>query len=116
MPPSIDMFWLIHAVYYGLPGGILMIAAFLSNAFSVGYARGLNEEAGRYKTAYVIALTGLFMVGWTVHFWNTTYVLVMFLMGAGTFLLDAATEQDTQRSRRRASGQTRDLGRARMRA
>lgn len=116
MPPSIDMFWLIHAVYYGLPGGILMMAAFLSSAFSVGYAKGLNEETSRYKTAYVIALTGLFMVGWTVHFWNTTYVLVMFLMGAGTFLLDAATEQDTPRSRRRASAQTRGLGRARTRS
>lgn len=116
MPPSIDMFWLIHAVYYGLPGGILMMAAFLSNAFSVGYAKGLDEETSRYKTAYVIALTGLFMVGWTVHFWNTTYVLVMFLMGAGTFLLDSGTEQDTSRSGRRAAGQTRDIRRARTRS
>ena len=116
MPPSIDMFWLIHAVYYGLPGGILMMAAFLSNAFSVGYAKGLDEEASRYKTAYVIAMTGLFLVGWTVHFWNTTYVLVMFLMGSGTFLLDSATDTDTRRSRRQTSVQTRDLRRARSRA
>ncbi len=100
MPPSIDMFWLAHAVFYGLPGGILMLAAFLCAIFKAGFLNGLDEETSRYKTAYVIAMTGLFLVGWTVHFWNTTYVLAMFLLGSGVFFSELSAEPDTVSSRR----------------
>ena len=110
MPPSIDMFWLAHAVYYGLPGGILMLAAFLCTISRVGFHKASDEEASRYKTAYVIAMTGLFLVGWTVHFWNTTYVLVMFLLGSGAFFPDLSTEPDTSSSRRRQSRPDARLG------
>jgi len=30
----------------------------------------------------------MFVAGWGVHFWNETYVLLMFLMGSGVWLLD----------------------------
>ena len=33
-------------------------------------------------------MTGFFLVGWTVHFWMATYVLFMFLLGSGMWLLE----------------------------
>ncbi len=33
-------------------------------------------------------MVGMFLAGWAVHFWNETYVLMMFLMGSGVWLLD----------------------------
>ena len=33
-------------------------------------------------------MTAFFVVAWTVHFWNATYVLFMFLMGSGVWMLD----------------------------
>ncbi len=33
-------------------------------------------------------MVSLFVAGWAVHFWNEPYVLLMFLMGSGVWLLD----------------------------
>ena len=37
-------------------------------------------------------MTAFFMVGWTVHFWGATYVLFLFLLGSGVWILDAKSE------------------------
>lgn len=88
MPPSIDMFWLYHAVLFGIPAGIFMIGGFLAMFISIAFRKGLDEQRLRYRTAYLIMMTGYFLVGWTVHFWNATYVLFLFLHGSGSWLLD----------------------------
>lgn len=88
MPPSIDMFWLIHAVLYGIPAAILMLLTLLLPLLSIGLLKGLNDRLEQYRAGYVIAMTGFFLVGWTVHFWSATYVLFLFLLGSGLWLLD----------------------------
>jgi hypothetical protein len=88
MPPSIDMFWLYHAVLFGIPAGVLMMGAFLTMFMSIAFRKGIDEQRVRYRTAYLIMMTGYFLVGWTVHFWNATYVLFLFLLGSGSWLLD----------------------------
>ncbi|HEV7717958.1 MAG TPA: O-antigen ligase domain-containing protein, partial [Arsenicitalea sp.] len=55
----------------------------------------------QYRAAFLIAMASLFLVGWMVHFWNATYVLFMFLMGSGVWLLDSdASGPATLASRR----------------
>lgn len=98
MPPSIDMFWLVPAVRHGIPAGILMILTFFSATLSVGLRKGLDERLTVCRTAYLITMTGFFLVGWTVHYWNATYVLFIFLMGSGLWLLDAGTENNASAS------------------
>jgi hypothetical protein len=93
MPPSIDMFWLIHAVQHGLPAGILMMLFFGFVYVTVSLKKGLDDRLEAYRTAYLITMTGFFLVGWTVHFWNATYVLFLFLLGSGVWLLDVPVEQ-----------------------
>jgi hypothetical protein len=89
MPSSIDMFWLIHAVYYGIPAAILMLLTFLLPVVSIGFLKGLDERLEQYRTGYLVTMCGFFLVGWTVHFWNSTYVLFLFLLGSGLWMLDA---------------------------
>lgn len=89
MPSSIDMFWLIHAVYYGIPAAILMLLTFLLPVLGVGFLKGLDERLEQYRTGYLVTMCGFFLVGWTVHFWNSTYVLFLFLLGSGLWMLDA---------------------------
>lgn len=89
MPASIDMFWLIHAVFYGIPAAILMLLTFLLPLLGVGLRKDLNEGLKQYRTGYLIAMCGFFLVGWTVHFWNSTYVLFLFLLASGLWILDA---------------------------
>ncbi|WP_315925077.1 O-antigen ligase family protein [Mesorhizobium sp. SP-1A] len=96
MTSSIDMFWLANAIFYGLPGGLAMFLAYLSTVFGVGAAKGLGRKAVVYRTAFLIMMTGFFMVGWTVHFWNATYVLFLFLLGSGAFLAEPAASGDEE--------------------
>jgi hypothetical protein len=91
--PSIDMFWLIHAVRHGIPAGILALLFLFSAFVAVGLRKGLSGQLLEYRTAYLITMFGFFIVGWTVHFWNATYALFMFLVGSGIWLLDAKVDQ-----------------------
>jgi hypothetical protein len=100
MPPSIDMFWLIYAVRHGLPAGILLFFAFASACLAVAFKRGLDERQDAYRLAYLVTMAGFFLVGWTVYFWNATYVLFMFLVGSGMWLLDV--ESDRSKPKRRS--------------
>jgi hypothetical protein len=105
MPGSIDMFWLYSAVLFGLPAGLAMFFAFLSTVWSIGLKRGLDPMRIRYRTAFLIVMTGYFLVGWTVHFWNATYILFLFLMGSGSWLTEVEKPVTRFASRRRALGQ-----------
>jgi len=89
MPPSIDMFWLYNAITYGLPSAIAIMAAFVAAFASISLKTFLSEQLKAFKLAYLASMASLFWVGWTVHFWNATYVLFLFMLGSGVWLLDA---------------------------
>lgn len=95
MGDSVDCFWLIPPIRYGLPGGAAMVVAFFSVYWSVARAKGLDAREMSFRIGYLGVLTGLFVVGWMVHFWGQTYVLLMFLLGAGAWFQDVG-----QRNRR----------------
>ena len=88
MEPSIDMFWLINFVRFGYPGGILMFLTFAWVFFSTALKKGLTEQQNDYRTAYLISMIGVFTVGWTVHFWNAPYLLIMFYLGSVSWIQD----------------------------
>lgn len=104
MPPSIDMFWLIHAVRYGLLGGFFMLLAFFANVITVGAKKGLSHKLQEYRTAYLLCMTGYFIAGWTVHYWNATYVLFLFMLGSGVWLLDADESEPVRHNERPQRG------------
>lgn len=96
MGPSIDMFWLYHWIIYGVPSGLLMMLTFLASVISVARARPLDPALAVYKTAHLVSMAFFFLVGWTVHFWDATYVLFLVLLGSGAWLAEA--EQTRARS------------------
>jgi hypothetical protein len=55
---------------------------------AVGFKKGLDDKITAYRTAFLIAMTGFFLVGCTVHFWDAAYVLLLFPMGSGVWILD----------------------------
>ncbi|SIT06887.1 O-antigen ligase [Roseivivax lentus] len=87
MSGSMDMFWLVPAVKYGLPAGILMHVAFLGMFVMVMLKKGLSERAQTYRTGILISLVGFYLAGWTVHYWKVVYVLFLLLLGASSWLL-----------------------------
>lgn len=95
MGPSVDNFWLIIPMRYGLPGGFLFSLAFAAIYLRVSFSRQPSTERTDYRTAYLITMTALFLIGWSVHFWGPPYVLLMLLMGSGIWFLEPETEQST---------------------
>ena len=85
---SIDNFWLFLAVHYGLPAAFLMLLAFFSIFLPVGFKKGLDARLTAYRTGFLITMTAFFLVAWTVHFWDAAYVVFLFLMGSGVWMLD----------------------------
>jgi len=92
MSTSFDMFWLLNAVTFGLLGGVFMMMAFFSTTIALIRAKISDKKVSAYRKALVFTLIGFFLVGWTVHFWNATYVLLVFLFGCCQWLRDYADE------------------------
>jgi hypothetical protein len=90
---SIDNFWLFEAIRYGLPAALFMLVAFFSVFLAVAFRKGLDHRSDEYRTGFLIAMTFFFLIGWTVHFWDTAYVLFLFLMGSGVWMLDAQAKE-----------------------
>jgi O-antigen ligase len=88
MSSSIDNFWLFHAVRYGLPAAFLMPLAFFSIFLAVSRKKGLDRRQVEYRTGFLITMAAFFVVAWTVHFWDSAYVVFLFLMGSGVWMLD----------------------------
>lgn len=89
MTTSIDMYWIVDAVRHGIPAGFFVMLTFFSIYLPVAYKSGLDQRTQVYRTAYLMAMTGFFLVGWTVYFWNATYVVFIFALGSGAWILDA---------------------------
>ncbi len=82
MPPSVDNFWLLTAMRYGMPASLGITAVIVYMVLRIGRTPGtvLVRDAGR---AWGFTLAGFALVGCTVHFWNATFVLFFFFLGSG---------------------------------
>lgn len=89
MSDSMDNFWLLIAVRYGLPGWLMFVGAMMGLLWAVAHRKGIPEEWRRARHAWAFTLFGITVAAATVHLWNALFVLFLFLIGAGAWLLDA---------------------------
>lgn len=82
---SVDNFWLLTAMRYGIPGLLLIALAVGFSASSIMRAQDLTEEETRYRTGYMIALCGMVLVLSTVAIWGAPVPLTMAYLGAGAW-------------------------------
>jgi O-Antigen ligase len=82
---SIDNFWLVTMVRYGLPAFFALAAGIFVLLFGL---RRDNAVPASLKIAWGTSCIGLVIAASTVHLWNQTFVLFMFLLGAGGFLIE----------------------------
>jgi len=94
---SMDNFWLVMAVRYGIPGFVLI---------ALGYAAGLWRVARRsfapggilsqMRLGWMITFIGLSFSLSTVHVWTAIYSFVFFLFASGLWLVYAEDGADGQ--------------------
>ncbi len=88
MGGSMDNFWLVTAVRYGIPGFVFMAGGFLSICFGLGRLRSLSFQVAQCRKGLIITICGLALAVCTVHLWDAPYVLIMFLLGSGMWMFD----------------------------
>lgn len=93
MSDSMDNFWLVTAVRYGLPAFFLLVGMLLGLVWAVGRRKGLPAEWRRARHAWAFTLFGISVAAATVHLWNALFVLFFFLIGSGAWLQDARPDR-----------------------
>lgn len=103
---SMDNFWLVLAVRYGVPGFLLFTTAYFLGFFRVLCAH-LPDELHAPRRAWVICFIGLTFTLCTVHIWTSVFSFVFFLFGAGFWMLDPLAPRRTAPSKRASPVYTR---------
>ncbi|WP_353475853.1 O-antigen ligase family protein (plasmid) [Salipiger sp. H15] len=88
MSDSVDMFWMLLALRHGIPAGLMMLVGFLWLPLTLMTRDIPDPRVSAYREGYIVTLTALFLALWTVHVWREAYVLVIFLLGSGSWMLE----------------------------
>jgi hypothetical protein len=108
---SMDNFWLLTGVRYGVPGFLTLAIGYFWTLWQAGQRTDLDgdPELLDIRRAWIFVFAGLTLTLTTVHIWTSIYAYVFFFFGAGVWLLTAQPQgADT--------GETADMAQADMRA
>jgi len=87
---SMDNFWLVMAVRYGLPGFVFLAFGYLYGLWRIA-RRDFDSDVllVQLRQAWVICMAGLIFTLTTVHIWGEIYSFVFFFFGAGMWMITA---------------------------
>ena len=87
---SVDNFWLLTAMRYGIPGFVFVavgyiwiVAALMRRDFRA------DPVLRQFRLAWVFTFLGLSFTLCTVHVWGSMYSFAFFLLGAGVWMMTA---------------------------
>lgn len=86
MSDSMDNFWLLTAVRYGLPALVFLAAAIVVLALRQVRANANDIEINRHRMAWLAITIGIAVSGITVHLWNAVFAYFFFLIGTGAWM------------------------------
>ena len=93
---SMDNFWLVMAVRYGLPGFLLLAVGYLAGILKIMLRDFTADPAlARIRLAWVFLFLGTTFTLSTVHVWLSLYSYIFFLFGAGMWMVHA-TPRDAE--------------------
>ncbi|MEQ9489406.1 MAG: O-antigen ligase family protein [Alphaproteobacteria bacterium] len=101
MSDSMDNFWLLNAVRYGLPQFVMLAAGILFVLIKAGKASFADDYIHKLRNGLVISIIGVIVSICSVHLWNATYSWFMFMVGSATWLCESAS--GTNDSKRQSS-------------
>lgn len=88
MSPSMDNFWLVIALSYGLPAFFMLAGGLILLLFRAGSRRELDIETANLRMGIIVSLIGVFFGICSVHLWNATFCWFLFLAGSGVWILE----------------------------
>lgn len=104
---SVDNFWLLTAMRYGLPGFILLALGFFPLIWKIAWRRiDENSLAWQFRRAWVITFISILMTLCTVDVWSTILAHTAFLLGSGAWFLSVEPLQTGATCTRQRQGAT----------
>lgn len=90
---SVDNFWLLTAMRYGIPGFLFLAVGYAWTLWKIG-TRDFDADPALWnlRRAWMFSFIGLTFTLSTVHIWHTIYSFVFFMFGAGMWFLYAQPE------------------------
>ncbi|MGC1488808.1 MAG: O-antigen ligase family protein, partial [Albidovulum sp.] len=93
---SVDNFWLLTAMRYGIPGFILLVVGYFSVLIKIGRRNlDFSPNVALLRFAWMVTFCGLSFTLTTVHIWTAMYSFVFFFLGAGLWMADYSASDDT---------------------
>ncbi len=92
---SMDNFWLLATVRYGIPGFLLLIIPYLM-VVRAAIRRDFGDGGviWQFRRAWVFMQVGMILTLCTVDVWETALSFVFFLLGAGVWLASVPAEAE----------------------
>lgn len=93
MSPSVDNFWLVAAMRYGLPALLFLFLAIGLIMWRVG-KRDFSGHPGiqACQRGFIITLFGVIIGICTVHLWGGAYLYLTLLLGSGVWMISQPTD------------------------
>lgn len=79
---SVDNFWLLITMRYGIPAFLLLALFYLGNILRMTRLDFVDPKMANRRTGMVVTLIGSAVTLATVHIWGSVYIFFMFLLGA----------------------------------
>ncbi len=94
---SVDNFWLVIAMRYGLPAFFCLALASLLMLIRAGKsARRLGPIGGMPAMGWIVSFVAVIVAGATVHFWNALFTYFAFMLGLGACLTSTLWQADAK--------------------
>lgn len=90
---SMDNFWLVNMVRYGLPSFFFLATSIIILLLTIGEKKTFTRRVNEMRMGWVFSLIGFIVAGWTVHFWNSLLVWFFFLLGSGAWMTQYKTKE-----------------------
>ncbi|WP_289042403.1 O-antigen ligase family protein [uncultured Aliiroseovarius sp.] len=95
---TVDNFWLLLAMQFGIPGLILAVLGYTEVLLRIGLRRlDPKTTIWRLRRAYMFSFVGLTFTLSTVHIWTNIYSWVFFMLGSGVWMIFADTNSQSDR-------------------
>lgn len=97
---SVDNFWLLNTMQYGIPGFLLLVIGYLPALWWIGRRNfDADQRLWLLRRAWMFTFAGLTLTLCTVHVWTSIFSFVFFLFGAGMWFLTAEPASTDQQGR-----------------
>ena len=87
MSSSVDNFWLLLTMYYGLPFIVMFAGAVLVAVRRVSRQPLVDPLERACRAGYLTTLGGLVIAGGTVHYWHSLMSFALFMFGSGLWIV-----------------------------